>query len=49
MPNTWTDEEKADYAVWEAEFGEPIEDSEHDAWLDLMDAEIDWAKVLPSA
>lgn len=46
---TWTEEEIADYKRWEAEFGKPSQDPEHDEWLDFMDAEITWGQEIPSA
>ena len=49
MDNDLTEEEIEDFERWEAEFGKPSEDPEHDSWLAFMDAEISWGREILSA
>ena len=43
----WSEDEVEDFEEWTRRFEEPIEDSEHDTWLDFMDAEISWGGAVP--
>ena len=48
-PSVWTKEEQEDFARWEAEFGKPCRDVEHEGWLDIAEAEFTWNREVPSA
>ncbi len=43
----WSEEEVEDFEEWTRRFEEPIEDPEHDTWLDFMGAEISWGGEVP--
>ena len=47
MDGPWTDEE-INFERWEADFGKPSDEGEHDAWLDWMEIEFEWGNPVPS-
>lgn len=47
-PSIWTKDEQEDFARWEADFGKPCGDAEHDEWLAWAEAEFEWGKPVPN-